>query len=227
MAQNRYKRLVMAAEAGQRTVPANEVVFREVNAEKHLGHDRVAPHYVPEEERIPQTIAETRRTHMSVGGGPFSDKMNNMYMQNWHQASYPFVKDRHLKPWNAPEGIHAAEVRGQPARGHGGALTPWRRDDEWAAHQKKSCPGTQRRLAAARTAARADKEQAARRRRNMENHRASVASTDAATVPWRTGYARAQSDLRPTWRTAGRGVMKPRRERRRPEEPADEASAQS
>ena len=110
MAQNRYKRLVMAAEAGQRTVPANEVVFREVNAEKHLGHDRVAPHYVPEEERIPQTIAETRRTHMSVGGGPFSDKMNNMYMQNWHQASYPFVKDRHLKPWNAPEGIHAAEA---------------------------------------------------------------------------------------------------------------------
>ena len=87
-----------------------------VQAKAMRGHDRVAPHYVPEEERIPQTIAETRRTHMSVGGGPFSDKMNNMYMQNWHQASYPFVKDRHLKPWNAPEGIHAAEVRGQPAR---------------------------------------------------------------------------------------------------------------
>ena len=222
-AQHRYKRLMVVA--GQRTVPAHEQVFRTLDADRHLGHDRLAPHYVPEEERIPESIAEQRRcTH---DPGPCSDKLNNMYMRNWHQAAYPFTKVRHLKPWNAPEGIEAAEVRGAPRdiRAHHDALTPWRDEQKWSKHQRTACKGTQHRLAAskAKAGATGDKEQAARRLRNAEAHKMSTLCHQAEDVPQMrklairdemTGavrYPAITGDIRPPWRKAGRGVIKPKK----------------
>lgn len=220
-AQHRYKRLMVAA--GQRTVPAHEQVFRTLDPDRHLGHDRIAPHHVPEDERIPATIAEQRRcTH---DPGPYSDKLNNMYMRNWHQAAYPFTKARHLKPWGAPEGVEAAEVRGSPRDpAHYDALTPWRNGGQWAKHQRTACKGTQHRLAAAKV--RADdlnKEQAARKAKNALAHKVSTLCHQAEDVPTMrklairdeiTGAVRypvITGDIRPPWRKAGVGVMKPKK----------------
>lgn len=224
-AQHRYKRLMVVA--GQRTVPAHEQVFRQLDNEKHLGHDRMAPHFVPEDQRIPETIAEQQR--ITLEPGPYSDKLNNMYMQNWNQAAYPFVKVRHLKPWGAPEGIEAAEVRGGPRdarhgpRAHHEALTPWRNEQKWTKHQKTACAGTQHRLAAVKAKkAVPDPATIARSKKNMEAHKMSALCHQAEDVPQMrklaikdelTGavrYAPITGDIRPPWRKAGVGVMKPK-----------------
>jgi hypothetical protein len=220
-AQHRYKRLMVAA--GQRTVPAHEQVFRTLDSDRHLGHDRLAPHYVTEGERIAAAIAEQRRcTHEP---GPYSDKLNNMYMRNWNHVAYPFTKVRDLKPWGAPEGVQAAEIRGSPRDpSHYDALTPWRNGDQWTKHQRTACKGTQHRLAAAKArAADLTKEQAARKAKNAEAHKVSTMCHEAEDVPtMRTlairdefsgavRYPVITSDIRPPWRKAGQGVMKQRK----------------
>jgi hypothetical protein len=181
--------------AGNRTVPAHDQVFRMREPGMELGDMRVSDHYVPELERIEIARQETvSGTH--VEGGPYNDKLNNMYMRSFDHMSTPFQK--------CYEGHRAANIRGRPSKSHGKNKTPWR-DPSWKQHQANACPGTQKRLGREKDAATV----AAYRGLKEKEEAAQVELFREKEVPV-AGYQPVVAD-RAGWRRAGQGVLHGRR----------------
>jgi hypothetical protein len=179
----------------QMTVPAHEQIFRLGAPDKVIGPDRVSAHIPSHAERIQQTRDETVRTR-HIGAGPYSDKMNNMYMRCLVPGL--LAKDGHFQ-------------RPAPRQCHQKALTPWRQDSDWQTWQRTVCPSAQARAKAAKAAAAPDPEAVQlaqwRARMQAESHRSTL-------LPWRDGSRgpvlqdRATGQpVRAPWRRAGRGVM--------------------
>eukprot|EP01052_Picozoa_sp_SAG31_P055777 SAG31_NODE_15596_length_747_cov_1.407407_2_plen_134_part_01 len=131
-AQHRYNRLMKAVgkEEYNRTIPPNEQVFRVLDPDAHLGGQRISDHVVPHQRRIEAERARVvAGTH--VEGGPYSDKLNNMYMRNWDHGAYSFQK--------CYEAVgRSVEMRGRPSKFHQQVKTPWRSDSDYKQWQKSA-----------------------------------------------------------------------------------------